>query len=124
MKFEKDPGMLIIREFIQGIKSEGHSEIPSEYINVLLDRGVGSPSTLAEIFRHTCLQSRLQTSPPTLQNSSEVSELYDKPFLDIFEISLLSGQNRVNWGGKGGPRNLFLIGIFHFVLLGSPCKNL
>ena len=55
---------------------------------------------------------------------SEVSELYDKPFLDIFEISQLSGQNRVNWGGKGGPRNLFLIGIFHFVLLGSPCKNL
>ena len=59
-----------------------------------------------------------------VQVISEVSELYDKPFLDIFEISLLSGQNRVNWGGKWGPRNLFLIGIFHFVLLGSPCKNL
>ena len=29
----------------------------------------GPPSTLAEIFRHTCLQSHLQTSPPTPQKS-------------------------------------------------------
>ena len=42
-------------------------------------------------------------SPNPSELISEVSELYDKPFLDIFEISLLSGQNRVNWGRKGGP---------------------
>ena len=40
-------------------------------------------------------------SPNPSEVISEVSEFYDKPFLDIFEISLLSGQNRVNWGGKG-----------------------
>ena len=30
-----------------------------------LDRSLVPPSTQAEIFRHTCLQSHLQTSPPT-----------------------------------------------------------
>ena len=32
-----------------------------------------------------------------VQVISEVSELYDKPFLDIFEIRRFSSQNRVNW---------------------------
>ena len=33
------------------------------------DLPLGPPSTLAEIIRHTCLQSHLQTSPPTPQKS-------------------------------------------------------
>ena len=33
----------------------------------MLDPPLGPPSTLAEIFRRTCLQSHLQTSPPTPQ---------------------------------------------------------
>ena len=49
-------------------------------------------------------------------------EPYDKPFCDILEISPFSGQNRVKWGGRGGPRNLFSIGILIFLLLRSPCK--
>jgi len=55
---------------------------------------------------------------------SEVSKLYDKPFLDIFDFTRYSGKHRVNWGGRGSPRKIFFIGIFQFVLLGSPCKNL
>ena len=38
-----------------------------------------------------------------LQVISEVSELYDKPFLDIFEISRFSGQ----MGLIGGEPNFF-----------------
>ena len=49
-------------------------------------------------------------------------EPYDKPFWNIFENSPFSGQNRVNWGGKGGPRNSFFIGILIFLLLRSPRK--
>ena len=49
-------------------------------------------------------------------------EPYDKPFCDILEISPFSGQNRVKWGGRRGPRNLFSIGILIFLLLRSPCK--
>ena len=52
------------------------------------------------------------------------SEPFDKPFWDIFEISPFSDQNRVNSGGRGSPRNLFMIGIFLLMLLRSPCKNL
>ena len=73
---------------------------------------------------HMSAESSSNISPNPLEVISEVSELYDKPFLDIFEISQLSGQNRVIWGEMGGPRNFLLIGIFQFVLLGSPCKNL
>ena len=32
---------------------------------------------------------------------SEVSELHDKSFLDIFESSQFCSQNRVNWGERG-----------------------
>ena len=80
--------------------------------------------TIGNFPAHLSAESPSNISPNPSELISEVSELYDKPFLDIFEISLLSGQNRVNWGGKGGPRNLFLIGIFQFELLGNPCKNL
>ena len=37
VKFEKDPGMLVIKDFVQGVKSEGHSDLPREYADVLLD---------------------------------------------------------------------------------------
>ena len=46
----------------------------------------------------------------------KILDPYDKPFWNIFENRPFSGQNRVNWGGRGGPRNLFFIGIlFIFV---------
>ena len=50
-------------------------------------------------------------------------EPYDKPFWNIFEIRPFSGQNRVYWGGRGGQRNLFFIGILLFLLLRNSCKN-
>merc|ERR1711940_440403 len=40
------------------------------------------------------------------------------------QISPLSGQNRVNWGCRGGPPNIFFIGFLIFLLVRSPCKNL
>ena len=49
---------------------------------------------------------------------------YDKSSRDILEIRPFSGQNRVNQGGRGGPRLYFLMGILLFMLLGSPRKNL
>merc|ERR1712143_147864 len=48
----------------------------------------------------------------------------DKSFLEIFEISPFSGQNRVNWRGRGRSRFFPQIEIFQLLLLGSPCKNL
>jgi hypothetical protein len=65
------------------------------------------PSTLAEIFRHPCLQSGLR---PSKRSESAFS-----PFF---------GKNRVILGGRGGPRNIFFIGILLSLLLRSPCKNL
>ena len=37
VKFEKDPGMLVIKYFLQWIKNEGHSDDPMEYADVLMD---------------------------------------------------------------------------------------
>ena len=48
-------------------------------------------------------ESPSNISPDPSEVISEVSEIYDKPFLNIFEISRLSGQNRVKWGGRGVP---------------------
>ena len=59
--------------------------------------------TIGNFPAHLSEESPSNISPSPSELISEVSELYDKPFLDIFEISLLSGQNRVNWGRKGGP---------------------
>ena len=56
-------------------------------------------------------ESPSNISPNPSEVISEVSELYDKPFLDIFDFSQFSGQNRVNWGRRGGPKNLLLIGM-------------
>ena len=44
-------------------------------------------------------ESPSNISPNQSEVISEVSELYNKPFLDIFDLSQFSGQNRVNWGG-------------------------
>ena len=68
VKFEKDPGMLIIREFIQEIKSEGHSEIPSEYIDVLLDiSSVSSTISMLQINKKTLINRLIENlnSPDT-----------------------------------------------------------
>ena len=64
---------------------------------------LGPPSTLAEIFRHTCLQSGLQNVQNWLFSHFPV------------QIGLFRG-------GRGGPRNFFCIGILLFLLLMSPCK--
>ena len=53
-----------------------------------LDPPLRPPSTLAEIFRHPCLQSGLRPSKRS-------------------KFSPFSGQNRVILGGRGGPRNFF-----------------
>ena len=60
----------------------------------------GPPSALAEIFQHTCLQSRFH------------------------QISPFSSQNRVNWGFRGDSPNIFYIGflIFFFVTQ-EPMQN-
>ena len=52
-------------------------------------------------------ESPSNISPNPSEVISEVSELYDKPFLDFFDFSQFSGQNRVNWGGSGGPQIFF-----------------
>ena len=63
-------------------------------------------------------------SPNPSEVISKVSGLSDKSFLEIFEISPFSGQNRVNWRGRGHSRFFPQIEIFQLLLLGSPCKNL
>ena len=52
-------------------------------------------------------ESPSNISPNPSEVISEVSELYDKPFMDIFDVSQFSSQNRVNWWGSGGPRFFF-----------------
>ena len=47
------------------------------------------------------------------------SEFYNKSFLDIFEITPFSDQNRVNSGGRGSPQFFLKIGIFLLMLLRS-----
>ena len=49
-----------------------------------------------------------------LGSSCKNSESYDKSSWDIFKISPFSSQNRVNLGGRVGPWNFFLIGIFPY----------
>ena len=51
-------------------------------------------------------QSPSNISPNPSEVISEVVELYDKRFLDIFEIIQFYGQNRVNWG-EGESPNFF-----------------
>ena len=52
------------------------------------------------------------------QNCSTSSSGWNGPFW------LLSAQNRVNWGGRGGPRIFFSIGMFIFLWVRTPCKKL
>ena len=46
-----------------------------------------------------------------LESPLKNSGPYDKSSWDIFGIRPFSGQNRVNYGGRKGPRLYFLIGI-------------
>ena len=66
-------------------------------------RGHGSEDTSGNFPTHVSAESPSNISPNPSEVISEVSELYDKPFLDIFDISQFSGKNRVNWGGRVGP---------------------
>ena len=81
-------------------------------------------STLGGISRPICLQSCPQSSPPTPQN------LYLKfqnstTILSWIYLILANFTVKIGLiGGKGGSPIFFWIGIFQFVLLGSPCKNL
>jgi hypothetical protein len=75
------------------------------------------PSTLVEIFRHTCLQSHLQTSHPTPQKS------YLK-FLNprtTYENAPLTPNIFDSAGGRGCPRIFLGFGILLFLLVRSPC---
>ena len=57
------------------VQKHKNRKFPLEPMGVLAlrsatrDPPLGPPSTLAEIFRYTSLQSHLQTSPPTPQKS-------------------------------------------------------
>ena len=81
------------------------------------DHPLGPPSTLAEIFRHKCLQSTLQTSPPTprshIRSFGTLGKLLKTP---------LTPQIYDSAGGMGGPRIIFLVAILLFLLVRSPCK--
>ena len=83
------------------------------------------PSALAEFFRHTCLQSCLQTSPPTPQKSypkiqnSRTSLSRENLNLAKFPVKI-----GLNEGIGGGSPKKFQIKILIFMLLGSPRKNL
>ena len=59
---------------------------------------LGPPLPCAEIFRHACLQSQFH------------------------QISPFSSQNRVIWGCREDPPNIFFIEFLIFLLLRSPCK--
>ena len=67
-------------------------------------------------------ESPSNISPNPLEVISKVSGLSDKSFLEIFENSTFSGQNRVNWRGRG--RSIFFpqIEIFQFISLGTHVK--
>ena len=71
-----------------------------------LDRSVVPPSTQAEIFRRMCLQSHLQTPPPTPRSNIRSFGTLGQ----LFKIPPFSAQNFV------------LVGILIFLLLRSPCK--
>ena len=63
------------------------------------DPPLSPPSTWAEIFRRTCLQSH------------------------FFEISPFSGQNRVILGGRGGPRIIFFYWNPHICVTQEPIQK-
>jgi hypothetical protein len=81
-----------------------------------LDPSLVPPLTWTEIFQRTCLQSHLQTSPPTPQKSYPT---FWNP-RTTFQNTPLSVQKCHSAGGKGGPWILLWIGILIFVLLRSP----
>jgi hypothetical protein len=83
-----------------------------------LDRSLAPPSTRAEIFRRTCLQSQLST-PPLAPLKSYLK--FGNPWTTFQNIPI-SAQKSQSAGGRGGPQIFFLIGILIFLLLRSPCK--
>ena len=79
-----------------------------------LDGPLVPPSTWAEIFRHTCLQSHLQTSPP--------SDIWS--FGTLGQISKISKKKLKNLkiaprGPGGGVRILFVFHNFLYFFLGA-----
>ena len=83
------------------------------------DSQLGHPSTWAEIFPHTCLQSHLQTSPPNPQKSYPK---FQNPWTTFEEKKPCPPKSVIVRGrGYGGP-DLFFIGILLFLLVRSPCK--
>ena len=52
----------------------------------------------------------------------KITEPYEMPFWVRFEIWPFSGQNRVNWEGRGLPHSIFPLAILLFLLLRSPYK--
>ena len=83
-----------------------------------LDGPLVPPSTQAEIFWLTCLQSHLQTPPPTPLKSDPK---FRNPWT-TFRNTPLSAQKLPSAGGRGSPRICFEVGILLFLLVRSPCK--
>ena len=66
--------------------------------------------------RHVSTKPSAQRRSDQFQNCSTNPSGRNSPFW------LLSAQNRLLGGARGGPRNSFFIGILIFLLLRSPCK--
>ena len=60
VKFEKDPGMMVIKDVVQGVKSKGHSELPREYADVLLDISSFSSTISMLQIQNKILMNRLK----------------------------------------------------------------
>ena len=64
---------------------------------------------------------------PAHVSAESPSNISPKPLRSLYWIFLILANFLVKLGligGEMGSPNFFLIGIFQFVLLGSPCKNL
>ena len=100
-------------------------KIPLTPIGVLahrlrtLDRSLVPPSAWAEIFRCTCLQSHLQTSPPTPQKSYPK---FRNPRTTFENTPFCAPKYSIVRGIEGGPWISFLIGIVIFLWVRSPYK--
>ena len=104
VKFDKDPGMLVVKELIQGIKEEGHSELPSEYSDILQD--ISSVSSTMSMFQTEDQgllnklrenldnpQSQMMCEPESLELKQQVFKTYPLIFKRLENISRMSSSS-------------------------------
>ena len=98
VKFEKDPGMLVIKDFVQGVKSEGHSDLPREYADVLLDiSSFSSTISMLQIQNKNlmnqlkenldCEQSQLMCNQDSLELKHQLFKTYPLIYKRLENIS-------------------------------------